>query len=219
MIFCVIPALNEESTLSEVLKSVKDKVDRIVVVDDGSTDNTSAIAASVGAIVLRHPTNRGQGAALETGNEYARRHDADAVVHFDADGQFSAAEISDVLFPVLSGEADAVFGSRFSSKHNQIPAFKRNFIIPVARLVNRIFFGLNTQDPQSGFRALSRKALAEIKIEQSGMAHCSEILHKAAKLGLRIKEVPITVHYHDFGQNFFGGVRIVKDTIIGKLIK
>ena len=95
---------------------------------------------------------------------------------------------------------------------------KRVAIIPIARLVNRLFFGLNMKDPQSGFRALSKKALAKIRIEQSGMAHCSEILHRAARSELRIKEVPISVHYPDFGQNFLGGVRIVKDTIIGKLM-
>jgi polyprenyl-phospho-N-acetylgalactosaminyl synthase len=218
MLFCIIPALNEELNLEKVLKEAVKYADCLVVVDDGSSDRTPNIAAAAGAVVLSHPVNRGQGAALETGDEYARRHGADIVVHFDADGQFSASEIIEVAAPIKSGEADAVFGSRFSGKSNNIPFMKRAVIIPIARLVNRFFFGLKMRDPQSGFRAFSKKALETIRIEQSGMAHCSEILHQAAKSGLRIKEVPISVHYPDFGQNFFGGVRIVKDTIIGKLM-
>lgn len=217
-VFCVIPALNEEVALGKVLAEVRPLVDVLVVVDDGSSDATAEVAAKAGAVVLSHPTNRGQGAALETGNEYARRHGADVVVHFDADGQFAASEIKDVIAPIVEGRADAVFGSRFSEKRNDVPLFKRVVIMPLARLVNRLFFGLEMRDPQSGFRALNRKALESVVIEQSGMAHCSEILHKTSKSGMRIQEVPISVFYPDFGQNLWGGVRIVKDTIIGRLI-
>ena len=217
-IFCVIPALNEAATIGRVLAEVKKYVDVMVVVSDGSTDETANIARVAGAVVLEHPTNRGQGAALETGDTYARNNNADIVVHFDADGQFFATEIKDVVAPLLAGEADAVFGSRFGVKKNKIPWFKNNFIIPVARLVNKVFFNLNLQDPQSGFRALGPKALAEIRIQQNGMAHCSEILHKISSLELRVKEVSVSVVYEDFGQNFFGGVRIIKDTILGKLM-
>jgi glycosyltransferase involved in cell wall biosynthesis len=218
-IVCVIPALNESGTIKDVLSCVKDKVDVIVVVDDGSIDDTAKIAASCGAIVLSHPTNRGQGAALETGNEYARRIGADVVVHFDADGQFSASEIRQVTAPIESGEADAVFGSRFSGKKNKVPFLKEKIIMPIARVFNRIFFGLDMKDPQSGFRALSSKVLLSLTIEHDGMAHCSEILHKVSCGGWRIKEVPISVSYSEFGQTFGGGIKIVKDIFIGKLLK
>jgi glycosyltransferase involved in cell wall biosynthesis len=217
-IFCIIPALNEAATIGRVLAEVKKYVDVMVVVSDGSTDETFNIAKTAGAVVLEHPTNRGQGAALETGDIYARNNGADIVVHFDADGQFFATEIKDVVAPLLSGEADAVFGSRFGTKKNNIPLFKRKFIIPVARLVNKVFFNLELQDPQSGFRALGPVALEKICIQQNGMAHCSEILHKISSLKLRVKEVPVSVIYEDFGQNFWGGVRIIKDTILNKLM-
>jgi glycosyltransferase involved in cell wall biosynthesis len=217
--FCIIPALNEAASIGRVLSDLKKYVDNLVVVDDGSIDETASIAKDFGAVVLSHPINCGQGAALETGNAYARKNGADIVVHFDADGQFFASEIKDLVEPILHGEAEAVFGSRFGSRKNKIPCLKKFFIIPIARLVNKLFFKLNLQDPQSGFRALGPKALEKIRIKQSGMAHCSEILHKASFLKLKIKEVPVSVVYESFGQNFWGGARIVKDVFLAKLIK
>jgi len=215
--FCVIPAYNEEQTIEKVLSEVMPEVDGVVVVDDGSSDRTFDLAQREGAAALRHKINRGQGAALETGNQYAIKNEADIIVHFDADGQFSASEIKDLVEPIKSGRADMVFGSRFLGKKSNIPWFKKYIILPLARLVNRIFLGVNLTDPQSGFRAMSREAAGKIKIENDGMAHASEILAKTFKSGLKIEEVPITVIYHDFGQRFSGGVKIIKDLILTKL--
>ncbi len=225
-IFCVIPALNEEETIKEVIEKTKPLVDQVVVVDDGSIDNTKKIAKDSGAVVLTHLVNRGQGAALETGNLYALRNGADVVVHFDADGQFMPEEIKDVLKPIINGEADMVLGSRFMGKESNMPTFKKIVIIPIARLVNRFVLGarMKLTDPQCGFRAMSRKALKEIRIKQNGMAHTSEIIYKIYKNNLKTKEVPITVKYNNFGQGFFseerggGGIRVLKDLIIAKLM-
>ncbi len=218
-VFCVIPAYNEEKTIEKVVREVKFYVDKVVVVDDGSVDQTSYLAQKSGAIVLRHLINRGQGAALETGNQYALSKGADIIVHFDADGQFLAREILEVITPIKKGEAQIVFGSRFLEKKSHIPWFKKNIIIPLAHLANKIFIGKSLSDPQSGFRALSRTAAQKIKIEQDDMAHCSEIIYKAFSNQLKIKEVPITVIYHDFGQRFLSGIKIIKDLILGLLIK
>ncbi len=218
-VFCVIPAYNEEKTISRVIQEVFPYVDKIVVIDDGSRDNTYNLAQKEGAIVLRHLINRGQGAALETGNQYALSQGANIIVHFDADGQFLASEIPEIIAPIKNGEAQIVFGSRFLDKKSHIPWFKKNIIIPLAHLVNKIFIGKSLSDPQSGFRALSRQAAQKIRIEQDDMAHCSEIIYKALDSDFKIKEVPITVIYHDFGQRLAGGVRIVKDLILGFLIK
>ncbi len=218
-IFCVIPAYNEGKTIAEVVSSVKPYVDEIVVVDDGSVEEARRyLVPASGIIVLRHIINRGQGAALRTGTRYALKNGADIVVHFDADGQFAAREIGDVVKPIIKGEADVVFGSRFLSKRSEIPWFKRSVIIPLARLFNKIFLGVNLTDPQSGFRALSREAARKISINQDRMSHCSEILHKASVGGFKIKEAPITVVYHDFGQKFSGGVKIIKELFLGRLI-
>lgn len=223
--FCIIPAFNEEKNIARVIKSVKSQVDYIVVVDDCSLDNTYQVAKSTGVKVLRHVINRGQGAALQTGNQYALSHGADLVVHFDADGQFQADEIGDLLAPILSGSYDIVFGSRFLGKESNMPFFKKHFIMRAGRLVNRIFLGLDLTDPQNGFRAMNRIALEKIIVQNDGSAHCSEILAKAVSYHLRLREVPVYVVYNEFGQGLFsgkgrgkGGMKIIKDLIIGKLI-
>jgi glycosyltransferase involved in cell wall biosynthesis len=217
-IFCVIPAYNEKDTIVEVLKAVKPKVSRVIVVDDGSTDKTFELSKTQGVIALKHIFNRGQGAALQTGNEYALRHNADIIVHFDADGQFLAEEIKELTAPIEAGQADVVFGSRFLGKKTNMPWLKKTIFMPLARLANRIFFGVKLSDPQSGFRAMNAKAAKLIRIKNDGMAHCSEIIGKVFESGLKTKEVPITVIYRIFGQGASGGLKILKDLIISKLL-
>ncbi len=216
---CVIPAYNEARNIAEVINKVRPFVDEIVIVDDGSKDETVALAKATGVTVLQHPINRGQGAALQTGNDYALRNGADIIIHFDADNQFQAVEIPELVSPIENGLAEAVLGSRFLSKKSDLPPFKKNVIMPLARLINKLFFQINLSDPQSGFRVLSRGAAEKIKITNDGMAHCSEILQQLFKNKIKTIEVPITVVYHEFGQKFSGGVRIIKDMAIKKLIK
>lgn len=225
-IFCIIPAYNEEKNLGKVVADVKKYCTEVVVIDDCSSDQTTAIAKQAGATVLRHPINRGQGAALQTGNEYALKNRADILVHFDADGQFLAEDIPVGVSPILNGEADVVLGSRFLGKDSNMPWSKKYLIMPVARLVNKILFGSNLSDPQNGFRILSRQAAEMIKINNDGSAHCNEILHKIFHYKLRVKEIPITVIYNEFGQSLFGGkgrgkggLRILKDLFISFLIE
>lgn len=217
-IFVIIPAYNEEKNITEAVKKTKLFGYQIVVVDDGSSDQTSFLAEKEGAVVLKHLLNRGQGAALETGNQYALKRQARIIVHFDADNQFLAEEIKDIIRPIEDGEAEVVFGSRFLTKTSKIPWSKRKIIFPLARLVNKIFFGISLTDPQSGFRALSRAALEKVKIENERMAHCSEIIFKTFKNNLKIREVPITVIYRDFGQDLKDGLKIIKDLFLAKLI-
>lgn len=221
MIYCIIPAFNESKNLAKVLAEVKPLVDAVVVVDDGSSDDTYNLAVAAGVTTLRHIINRGQGAALKTGTEYALSAGADIIVHFDADGQFLASQIQDVVAPIINREAEVVFGSRFlqpDSGLKSMPAQKKYLIMPLARLFNKLFLKIELTDPQSGFRALSRHAAEIIDWRQDGMAHCSEILFSAAKAQLKIREVPITVIYHHFGQRLSGGLRIVKDLLLARLI-
>lgn len=218
-IFCVIPAYNEAKNIVAVIGRVQPLVDGLVVVDDHSSDNTFELAKNTDTPTLHHIINRGQGAALQTGNDYALLHEADIIVHFDADGQFLAEEIKDVVKPILDNQADIVFGSRFLGKKSNLPKFKKNIIMPLAKLINKIFFGINLTDPQNGFRAMSAKVAREIRIENDQMAHCNEILIKAFKNKYRIQEVPITVIYHEFGQKFSGGLRIIKDLIYKKITR
>ena len=233
-VFCVIPAYNEEENIYRTIKNVAPLVDTLIVVVDGVSDATyeKAIKAkndfssiNKNIFILNHIINRGQGAALQTGNDFARIKDADIVVHFDADGQFLSSEIPDLVLAVRDGGYDIVFGSRFLDRKSNMPFFKKQVIMRLGRSFNKIFLGLEMSDPQNGFRVMNKKALDKIKIEQDGSAHCSEILAKTAKNFLKFKEIPVTVKYYDFGQGFFsgkgrgkGGFIIIKDLILGKFI-
>jgi polyprenyl-phospho-N-acetylgalactosaminyl synthase len=219
-IFVVIPAYNEAKRIGQVLEDLSILPYKLVVIDDASSDDTSKIVSSYPKVaLLRHKINRDQGAALQTGNQYALSKGADLIVHFDADGQFLSKEIKDVLAPIIDDNYDIVFGSRFLDKQSDIPAFKKNIIFPLARLVNRVFLGIKTSDPQSGFRAMTREVAQRIQIEQDGKAHCSEIMAKAFDYKLKIKEVPITVIYHEFGQGMGHGFKILKDILFSKISK
>lgn len=218
-IACVIPAWNEEKNIAQVVKNLRPFVDEIIVVDDASKDTTSKLAEEAGAFVINHLINRGQGAALQTGNDYALSLGADIIVHFDGDNQFLANEINDMVAPILKGEADIVFGSRFLGKKANLPLFKRLIIYPLAQVFTRLILGIKLSDPQNGFRAMSRQTAKKIRIINREMAHNSEIQAKAFSYKLRVAEVPITVIYHHFGQKLSGGLKIIKDLFIYKLSK
>ena len=221
-IVAVIPAYNEATTVGSVVESVSEQVDEVIVVDDGSIDQTGPNAQKAGAIVIRHFFNRGQGAALQTGFEYALRHEADIVVTFDADGQFEAAEIKKVVEPLLLDKVDVVLGSRFLTPLQSVP-LKRKILLKAATAITRLYTGLAVTDAHNGFRALSRQALSVINLQQRGMAHASEILEEINKHRLRFMEVPITVNYTDYslqkGQRLSSSFRIVKDLFVSRLFK
>lgn len=213
----MIPAWNEEQSLAEVVRGLENKVDQIIVVDDGSLDNTEQIAVNLPVDFLRHPVNRGQGAALKTGTLWALDQGADVIIHFDADGQFRAEDIAALVEPIARGEAEIVFGSRFHDKTTNMPTFKKKVVMPLARLVNRFLFGIRLADPQSGFRAFSRQVAEEIDWQQDEMAHCSEILVAAHRTGRPIKEVPVTVLYHQAGRGLGEGFKILRDFFLARL--
>lgn len=217
-IFIIIPCFNEAEHLAKVIESTK-PYGQIVVVDDGSTDSSFQIALSSGALVLQHLVNRGMGAALETGDRFAYNRGADIVVHFDADGQHVAEEIPKLIEPILQGEADAVLGSRFLNKKSFIPFFKRNLILKPAVFFQNFMLGVKLTDAHNGFRALSGRALARIRITQAGMAHATEIIEQIKAHDLSYQEVPVTVIYHEFGQGFLAGLKIIRDLLFGKFNK
>jgi glycosyltransferase involved in cell wall biosynthesis len=217
-ISCVIPAYNEEKSIALVITNLRPFVNEIIIVDDCSKDATFKKATATGAIVVRHIINRGQGAALRTGTQLALDRGADIIIHFDADDQFQATDIPEMLKPILEGHADAVLGSRFLGKKSNLPKTKEYIIMPLARFINRLFFNIRLSDPQSGFRVLSRQSALKLKIENDGMAHCSEIIYRLFKNGDRVVEVPITVIYHEFGQKLGSGFKIIGDILISALI-
>jgi len=231
-IFCIVPAYKEEKNISRVVEELSDLDYSVVVVVDGGGDKTFEFALETkrklknsNIYILQHLINRGQGAALQTGNDFALKKGAKFVVHFDADGQFLSSEIIKILKPILDDKCDIVFGSRFLEIKSNMPFFKEFFIMPIGRIVNKIFLGVNLSDPQNGFRAMNALALEKIKISQDGSAHCSEILGKTIQNNLRYSEIAVTVIYNDFGQGLLsgkgrgkGGLKIIRDLILGKII-
>ncbi|MFZ2189771.1 MAG: glycosyltransferase family 2 protein [Candidatus Magasanikiibacteriota bacterium] len=218
MMVAVVPAYNEEKTIGSVVQSLFAHVDKVIVVDDCSRDNTHEQALASGAIVLQHKINRGQGAALQTGHDYALQIGADYVLHFDGDNQFCVEDIKPALTKLNDSGADVLFGSRFLDNRTKIPWFKKNILFPMAKIFNKIC-GVDLEDTHNGFRILNKKALEQIKIEHDRMAHATEIPAKAKKLGLKFVEFPVKVVYHEFGQGLGGGLQVAKDLLFGKFVK
>lgn len=216
-IFVVIPAYNESKVLFDVLKEVQQFQKQIVVVDDGSKDNTASEALRAGVTVLQHPINCGQGAALQTGITYALQEGADIVVTFDADGQFVASEIGSVFTPILEGRADFVKGSRFLGKKANIE-WLRLLCLKMAISFTRLTTGLKLTDVHNGFMAISRETALKLDIKQARMAHQSEITHFIADEHIRFTEVPVTVRYTEYsrtkGQKFSDYFKILKDLFL-----
>lgn len=220
MVFIVIPAYNEEKNIGRVVRDLfQHGWKNVIVVDDGSIDNTANVAVASGAKVLSHLVNRGQGAALQTGHEYALKNGAEIIVHFDADGQFNPVDISGAVEKIKNQEVEVVLGSRFLDNRSQIPWRKKRIVIPIARLVNRFLTGLKISEAHNGFRVLSRLAAEKIKITQDGMAHASEILKQIKEEKLSFVEYPVEVKYFEYGQTGMGGgIKIIWDWFIKKII-
>jgi glycosyltransferase involved in cell wall biosynthesis len=187
----------------------------IIVIDDGSKDETAVEAQKAGATVIRHKINRGQGAALETGDEYARSVGALKVVHFDADGQFNPSDIAAGIKVMNEKGVDVIFGSRFLDSRSKIPWFKKHVLLKVARWINYVFSGILLSDAHNGFRIFNQNALSKIVFKHDRMSHNTEILKIVKRSGLKYAEVPVEVRYSDYGQGLFGGVKIIYDLLIG----
>lgn len=195
MIVAAVPAFNEEKTIAKVVARAMRHVDRVVVVDDGSTDDTALIAETLGAHVVRHDENKGYGAAIRSCFSAARDLAADVLVTMDGDGQHDPEQIPKLVEPILSGESEVVVGSRFHrGGQEEIPRYRMAGMRMLNQATNRIAKQKVT-DTQSGFRAYSKKAIDSIKIYETGMGVTSEIDVRSGDAGLRVVEVPISVTY------------------------
>jgi len=222
-IFVVIAAYNEEKKIAEVVNSLKkNHYNNIVVVDDGSEDKTYEISKREGIYALKHSINRGQGAALKTGIDFALEEGADIIVTFDADGQHKAEEIKRLTSPIEKGEVEATLGSRFLDNKTKVPTMKK-LTLKAGILFTRIFSGIKLTDTHNGFRAFSRSAAEKIQITQDRMEHASEIIDEIAKKHIKFREVPVTIIYSEYakakGQSIFNSIKIVAKLVIGKLAR
>jgi len=190
-----IPAYNEEKTIAKVILLAQKHVDRVIVCDDGSTDLTGDIARGLGASVVLHEANLGYGAAIQSLFKKARTMNADVLVTLDADGQHDPEEIPGLLEAIEDREADIVIGSRFlRGTNNHIPRYRRVGIRLITKMSNGTLKGA-ISDAQSGFRAYSKAAIANLELEENGMGISAEILMKAGRQDLKVVEVPIGVDY------------------------
>lgn len=208
----VIAAYNEAAVIERVVASVIAGGWNAVVVDDGSRDATRDRARAGGATVLRHAVNLGQGAALQTGIDYALRRGAHAIVTFDADGQHDPADIPALVAAL--GDHDIALGSRFLGKVEGASQRRLVFLRAAVLMSNKIA-GLALTDAHCGLRAFRASAAPRLRIRQDRMAHASELLKKIQTSGLRYTEVPITIRYTDHskrkGQSGFQAIRILFD--------
>ena len=218
----VIPAYNECNRLPSVLKGLVGRGLHIVVVDDGSRDATAEVAAGHDVFVLRHLINRGQGAALRTGVQFAISQDAQEIVTFDADGQHQADDIPVLLAALREGDVDLVLGSRFLGSAPGIP-FHRRIMLKLAIVFTRVTTGLKLTDVHNGLRAMTAEAARRLTFTEDGMAHASQILSIAAQLRLRITEVPCSIHYSpqslEKGQRTSAAIGILGRLAISRIVR
>lgn len=218
-IYFIVPAYNEAGRVGDVVRTLKSRFANIIVVDDGSTDSTAEAAQGAGALLVHHLINRGQGAALKTGIDYALARGAGVIVTFDSDGQHQMEDVDALIAPVLEGRCDVALGSRFLHRQCRVPRLRR-LILKIGVVFTRLVSHIRVTDTHNGMRAFSRRAAQQIQIRQDRMAHASEILDEIGRLKLRYCEVPTRIVYTEYsrakGQRSSAAFRIVWDFFIGK---
>jgi glycosyltransferase involved in cell wall biosynthesis len=219
-VWVVVAAYNEASVIGRVVQELHlHGQGNVVVVDDASSDETGSQARAHGATVLRHAINRGQGAALQTGIDFALKQGADVLVTFDADGQHCPDDI-DVLLAALRAGEDVALGSRFLGKVEGASHGRRVFL-RVAAAVSNALSGLRLTDAHCGLRAFKASCAHQLRFTQDRMSHASEILMNIHQHALRYREVPVTIRYTEYskrkGQTPLHAVSILMDLLFAHL--
>lgn len=217
----VVPAYNEATTITEVVRALTDRGWQVVVVDDGSTDDTVALARDAGAVVLRHPLNRGQGAALQTGFDYfLARTGAAYCVTFDADGQHRVEDVAAMVRHADQRGLDVVLASRFLGTAEQMPRSRRLLLRAAVRF-SRLTSGLPLTDTHNGLRVLSRATLSSIRLTQDRMAYATELETAIARSRRPWAEYPTTVVYTAYsmakGQTNSNAINIMFDLAVNRI--
>jgi glycosyltransferase involved in cell wall biosynthesis len=223
-IFVVVPTLNEAAVIRDSLQPLIERGYSVVVVDDGSSDDTWTILRTMPVHALRHPINLGQGAALQTGMTYALRNGAQYIVHFDADGQHRVQDIDALLEPLRSEEADVCLGSRFLRREDSeaVPGVRR-LLLRGGVWFNAFLTGVRLTDAHNGFRAFARSAASKIDLQENRFAHASEILSQIHRHKLRYVERPTSIIYTEYsrekGQSSWNAIKIVIDMLLRRIFR
>lgn len=213
----VIPLYNEATVIAEVVRGLREEFSQIVCIDDGSRDGSGDIARQAGAHIVTHPINLGQGAALQTGFEYALERGAEYVVTFDADGQHRVVDAVAMLQRARDEDLAIVFGSRFLDDRTK-PGILKKIVLKTAVAVTNITTRTKLTDAHNGLRVIRADALRAIKLRQDRMAHGTEIVVQLGRTGLPYAEQPVEVIYSEYskakGQSLLNSVNILVDLII-----
>lgn len=219
----IIPAFNEEETIASVIGDVRKYFKNIVVVNDDSTDATADIAKQHAAKVVNHPINLGQGAAIQTGIEFALIKGARILVTFDADGQHRVEDVLEMIEKINVENSEIICGSRFLGMEAiNMPRTKR-LTLKLAVLFTRYISKIEVTDAHNGLRVMTDSAAKKININQNKMAHATELISQIRKKGIEYKEHPVKIIYTDYsinkGQKISNSLNILLDLFIGGAAK
>ncbi len=223
-VWIIIPAFNEASVIADVVSDLRSVFGHVVCVDDGSHDDTAEQAWKAGAYVVRHPVNLGQGAAIQTGIEFARSHPGAAVfATFDADGQHRVQDVIRMIDRLARDELDIVVGTRFAGTvSTNMPPLKR-LALPIIAKLSRTSRKLKLTDAHNGLRVFNRTVADGLNITMNGMAHASEIVVLIIENGWRVAEEPVEILYTDYslskGQPLVNGVNIIFDGLLRRRMR
>ncbi len=215
-VWIIVPALNEAKVIGDVIADLRGVFANVVCVDDGSRDDTAQLALRAGAHVVSHPVNLGQGAAIQTGVEYARRQPgAEVFATFDADGQHRVKDLLAMLERLSGGDVDVVIGTRFAgSTISSTPKLKR-LILRAAAALSPSSRRLHLTDAHNGLRVFNRVVAERLNLTMSGMSHAGEFIKLVDENGWRVAEEPVEILYTDYslskGQPLLNGINIVFD--------
>lgn len=220
-VYVLVPVYNESETILSVVQDLARYNYSIVIIDDGSTADIYSLVKHLPVYYLRHLVNLGQGAALQTGIEFALSKGAEYMVTFDGDGQHRADDVERLLMYLISHDLDIILGSRFQeeSYHNMLS--QRKYLLQLARYLNFLFTGLLLSDAHNGLRVMKASAAKVLQITQNRMAHATEIISAIRIHALKYKEMPVQVFYTPYtlqkGQNLWSGFRIIFDLLLNKI--
>ena len=222
-IFVIVPAYNEASVILNTLQSLLEHQYSVIVVDDGSTDETGKIVSSLPLHYIRHKVNLGQGAAIQTGLQYALSKGASFIVTFDADGQHDTADISKMIEELKGQSAGIAFGSRFLAGADSNIPFIRKLVLRFARFINYLVSGILLSDANNGIRAMTREAAEKLNITENRSTHSAQIQNLVRANRIKYIECPVNVFYSPYsrakGVRNISSIRILYELILFKLFR
>lgn len=214
----VVPLYNESTVIADVVHKALAVFPNVVCIDDGSTDDSARLALDAGAVVVRHPMNLGQGAALQTGFDYAAQQEGCRyVLTFDSDGQHQVSDAAAMLNRLRTEPIDVVLGSRFLDNRTNFSPLKK-FVLRLAVMFTNLTTGIKLTDAHNGLRGFRVEALKPIRLRQNRMAHASELITQIARFKLRYVEEPVHIVYTEYsrakGQSLWNSVNILVELFL-----